>query len=68
VIGVETDILFPLHQQKEIADALTGNGIKTEFTKLASIMGHDAFLVDYDHFTPIIEAYFKQICADDELA
>jgi len=43
VIGVETDILFPAHQQKEIADALSANGIKTDFTELASLMGHDAF-------------------------
>jgi len=61
VIGVETDILFPAHQQKEIADALRNNGIKTQFKELASLMGHDAFLVDYDHFIPIIETYFKQI-------
>ena len=68
VIGVETDILFPAHQQKEIADALSKNGIKTEFAKLASLMGHDAFLVDYDHFIPIIEGYFKQIWEEDGLA
>jgi len=68
VIGVETDILFPAHQQKEIADALSANGIKTDFTELASLMGHDAFLVDYDHFIPIIEGYFKQVWEEDGLA
>jgi len=68
VIGVETDILFPPHQQKEIADALSGNGINTDFALLASLMGHDAFLVDYDHFIPIIEGYFKQIWEEDGLA
>ena len=67
VIGVETDILFPAHQQKEIADALTANGIKTDFELLASLMGHDAFLVDYDHFIPIVESYFKQVWEEDEL-
>lgn len=67
VIGVETDILFPLYQQQAIADALAGNGIGTDFTELASLMGHDAFLVDYDHFTPIVRAYFKQIWEQDRL-
>ncbi|GMR15136.1 MAG: homoserine O-acetyltransferase [Gammaproteobacteria bacterium] len=64
VIGVETDILFPVHQQRAIADALTGNGIRTDFAELASLMGHDAFLVDYDLFIPIVDRYFKQIWKD----
>lgn len=65
VIGVETDILFPAHQQRAIADALTHNGIKTDFVELVSLMGHDAFLVDYDHFIPIVGAYFEQIWQQD---
>lgn len=68
VISVSTDILFPAHQQKVIADALTGNGIRTEFTELESLMGHDAFLVDYDLFLPLVEKYFKQILAEGSLA
>jgi len=67
VIGVETDILFPAHQQKEIADALSANGIDTRFTNLESLMGHDAFLVDYDHFNPEVVSYFKQVWEQDNL-
>ena len=61
VIGVETDILFPAYQQKEIADALRSNGIDTSFSNLESLMGHDAFLVDHDHFNPHVVAYFDRI-------
>ena len=61
VIGVETDILFPPHQQRAIAEALSANNIKTDFINLPSLMGHDAFLVDYEQFKPIIAAYFNQI-------
>jgi len=67
VLGVETDILFPVHQQQAIADALSANGVDTCFTKLASLMGHDAFLVDYDHFNPHIAAYFNRIWKQDSL-
>ena len=67
VIGVETDILFPAQQQKEIADALSANGIDTCFTNLESLMGHDAFLVDYDHFNPEVISYFNQVWEQDEL-
>jgi homoserine O-acetyltransferase len=67
VIGVETDILFPAYQQKEIAVALLANGIDTSFSNLDSIMGHDAFLVDYDHFNPHVTAYFDRVWYEDKL-
>jgi len=67
VIGVETDILFPAYQQKEIADALRANGIDTSFTNLESLMGHDAFLVDEALFNPHVRAYFDRVWFDDNL-
>ena len=67
VIGVETDILFPAYQQKEIADALLANGIDTSFANLESLMGHDAFLVDYDHFNPHVTAYLDRVWYEDRL-
>jgi homoserine O-acetyltransferase len=67
VIGVETDILFPAYQQKEIADALRSNGIDTSFTNLESLMGHDAFLVDEELFNPHVMAYFDRIWFEDKL-
>lgn len=67
VIGVETDILFPAHQQETIANALSEIGVTCAFTCLPSIMGHDAFLVDHDHFGPNVAAYFKRILHEDGL-
>lgn len=61
VMGVETDILFPPHQQEAIADALAANRIQTGLDILPSFHGHDAFLVDYEHFTMQVGAYFKRI-------
>lgn len=61
VIGVKTDILWPLHQQQELAEAFSANGIQTEFQPLNSIQGHDSFLVDYQRFCPAVETYFRQI-------
>lgn len=54
VIGVETDILFPLWQQKELAEALRQTGADVQFMALDSIQGHDSFLVDMDRFRPVI--------------
>ena len=61
VIGVETDFLWPVHQQKEIAEMFAANGVDTSFEVLPSIQGHDSFLVDYERFCPVVEEYFKTI-------
>ncbi|MFC6984682.1 hypothetical protein [Streptomyces cirratus] len=50
VIGVETDILFPLHQQQQIADGLCAGGTAVEFVAMDSPEGHDAFLIDTVRF------------------
>lgn len=54
VIGVETDILFPLRQQALLADALRHAGIDTQYVPLASRQGHDSFLVDVGSFRPCV--------------
>ncbi len=50
VIGVDTDILFPLSQQQQIADGLRAGGAQVSFVPLDSPQGHDAFLVDTVRF------------------
>jgi len=60
VIGVETDILFPVHQQQEIADGINKAGHSAEFVQLNSINGHDSFLVDEEHFAPVMRKFFEQ--------
>ena len=61
VIGVNTDILFPLQQQKEIADGLQKAGRSVDFIEIESINGHDAFLVDEAHFAPVVRDFFGQL-------
>ena len=59
VIGVETDILFPLSQQQELAEGLRATVGEVTFRPLASIQGHDSFLVDMDRFRPAIADFFR---------
>ncbi|WP_257386361.1 homoserine O-acetyltransferase MetX [Tahibacter caeni] len=61
VIGVETDILFPLSQQQEIADGLRGAGAAVEFVALDSPQGHDAFLVDIARFGAAIAQFLARL-------
>lgn len=59
VIGVETDFLFPLDQQEEIAALLQKHGRDVRFEPLPSIQGHDSFLVDYDRFCPVMAHFLE---------
>ena len=59
VIGVTTDILFPLHQQKELAQGLAEACAKIDLVELDCVRGHDSFLVEMDAFRPVICEYFE---------
>ncbi len=59
VIGVTTDILFPLHQQRELAEGLRKVVDDVRFEALDCIKGHDSFLADMDAFRPVISRFFE---------
>lgn len=59
VMGVGTDILFPLKQQQQIAEGLTAGGTDVQFLPLESPQGHDAFLIDTDRFGPPIAKFLS---------
>jgi len=59
VIGVGTDFLFPLHQQRELAAGLRAGCGEVKLEELPSIQGHDSFLVDMDRFRPVIKRFFN---------
>lgn len=61
VIGVTTDILFPLEQQEQIAKGLEAAGARVEFVALDSPQGHDAFLVDIDNYGPAIGGFLGRL-------
>ncbi|MGI9290775.1 MAG: homoserine O-acetyltransferase MetX [Gammaproteobacteria bacterium] len=59
VIGVASDLLFPLHQQQEIAEGLKQTCGQVDFLELPSIQGHDSFLVDMDRFRPPMHEFLS---------
>ncbi len=61
VLGVGTDILFTLAQQRRIAEGLEKAGTRVDFHALASIQGHDAFLVDFDRFAPPVARFLAAL-------
>jgi homoserine O-acetyltransferase len=59
VIGVQSDLLFPLQQQISIAQCLP----KAKFVALESNDGHDGFLLEFTNLNQIIMAHLKSRCA-----
>jgi homoserine O-acetyltransferase len=61
VIGVDTDFLWPPHQQREICRMFSAHGINCHLEMLPSIQGHDSFLVDYKRFCPAVAGYLQNL-------
>jgi homoserine O-acetyltransferase len=57
VIGVDSDMLFPIQEQAAIAQAFKQSGVKTRFAPMSSLEGHDAFLVDIAGFSEQIRPF-----------
>jgi homoserine O-acetyltransferase/O-succinyltransferase len=64
VMGVETDLLFPVEQQQELADGLAAGGRDVVFERLPSLQGHDSFLVDMDRFRPVVADFLEKVTGD----
>src|SRR5712675_27986 len=57
VIGVQSDMLYPLHEQAAIAEALEQWGARPARGQAGLLEGHDAFLVDIPRFDAEIRAF-----------
>ncbi|CAF3943488.1 unnamed protein product [Rotaria magnacalcarata] len=60
VLGSQTDILFPIWQQKQLAEGLieSGNSSVT-FFELNSIFGHDTFLLDINGVSTALKGFLE---------
>ncbi|PCH41454.1 homoserine acetyltransferase [Wolfiporia cocos MD-104 SS10] len=58
VLGVQSDILFPVEQQREVADALrmAGNPM-VSYYELGGVWGHDTFLLDVQNVGGAIRGF-----------
>ncbi len=61
VVGVDTDILFPIQQQEEIYYGIKNAGRDVQFERIESNKGHDAFLIDEELFSPVLRKFFAEI-------
>jgi homoserine O-acetyltransferase len=60
VVGISSDMLYPIYQQRQIHGLLDGVGDSRWF-ELDSPHGHDAFLIDLDQVGPPIERLLTDV-------
>jgi homoserine O-acetyltransferase len=61
VIGISSDILFPVCQQKELVQDMKRNNIDVEYKEIKSPFGHDGFLIESGKMEPIIRNFFAKL-------
>lgn len=54
VIGIDSDVLFPLHEQQYLADHIPNARLGT----VTSDYGHDGFLVEFEQINTIIKHHY----------
>ena len=57
VIGIDSDILFPLQEQKYLADHIPTSQLEV----ISSVYGHDGFLVEFGQFNQIVKKFLSAI-------
>ncbi len=60
VIGVESDLLFSITEQRAVARHLASAGATTWFRPLHCIEGHDSFLIDIERFGREIRSFLNE--------
>ena len=60
VIGITTDVLFPVWQQRELSEALTKRGASVTYLELDAPYGHDTFLIDRDRVGGALKQHLER--------
>jgi homoserine O-acetyltransferase len=61
VLGITSDMLYPIYQQRQIHHLLARHGTPTEMVEIDSPHGHDAFLINLDQVAEPIGAFLDEV-------
>lgn len=54
VVGIDSDILFPVAEQKFLAENIPN----AQYAEMTSLYGHDGFLVEFDQLDTILKQFY----------
>ena len=60
-VGINSDILFPAWQVQEVAEAARDAGVYSVYKEIRSPVGHDAFLIEIEQVSNIMNEFFDSI-------
>lgn len=61
VMGIDSDILYPVSEQAEIVRTLQSNGNDVTYAEISSLHGHDAFLMEWDQLDRAIREFMAHV-------
>lgn len=61
ILGVKSDILFPVWQQLEVAEILQAYGTKVTYYELRAKYGHDTFLIDINTVGAAVKGHLEAL-------
>ena len=56
-VGIDSDILYPAAEVRDWVAAYRAAGASAEYREIASLYGHDAFLIEWDQVERILRGY-----------
>lgn len=60
VIGVQSDLLFPVHQQRDVVAVLRRAGnTRVTYYELDALFGHDTFLIDVNSVGAAVKGHLE---------
>jgi len=64
VVSFTSDWLYPSYHSKELVSALTAVGIDVTYLDIKSSWGHDAFLLEVETMTTLIQSFVGRLAED----